>query len=328
MKVIKEHIKTRSFKQFYLLYGAEEYLKKLYRDKLKNAIMIDDNEMNYAYFEGKKIDLIKVGEAAQTLPFFSEYRLIIIEESGLFKNQSDLCELLSNVPDTTIMIFVDSEIDKRNKLFKMVRDRGTISEINGLDERNLKLFVASLFEQNGKKSTEGTIHYLLDKIGTDMMNICNEVEKINSYAMDRNVITQEDIDAVVTTQITGKIFQMIDAIGSKNSNKALDLYYDLLSVREKPMSILFLITRHFNILLQVKDLQVHGHNSSSMGELVGIPPFSVNKYLAQTRNFTSKRLKEALEFGAEVEEQIKTGRMIEKIGVELFIVTFSKGEKA
>lgn len=327
MKVIKEHIKLKSFKQFYLLYGSEEYLKKLYRDKLKHAIIADDNEMNYSYFEGKSVDPVKVSEVAQTLPFFSDHRLIIIEDSGLFKSQSDMSELLLNIPDSTVIIFVESEIDKRNKLFKMVRDRGTVSEMNGLDEQNLKLFVASLLEQEGKRSTEATIHYLLDKSGTDMTNICNEVEKIISYSLDRDIITVEDVDAVATTQITGKIFQMIDAIGSKQPRKALDLYYDLLSVREKPMSILFLITRHFNILLQIKNLQANGHSSASMSEMVGIPPFSVNKYLAQAKNFTSKRLKEALEFGADIEEQIKTGRMIERIGVELFILTFSKNEK-
>ncbi|MDD3174554.1 MAG: DNA polymerase III subunit delta, partial [Herbinix sp.] len=251
MKVIKEHIKSGSFKQFYLLYGSEEYLKKLYRDKLKTAILKDDNEMNYSYFEGKGAEPLKIADAAQTLPFFNDYRLIVIENSGLFKSQSELSELCGRIPESTIIIFVETEIDKRNKLFKMVRDHGTVSEMNGLDEKNLKLFVASLLEQEGKKITEASIIYLLDKIGTDMVNICNEVEKIIGYTIDREVILREDIDAVVTTQIIGKIFQMIDAIGSKQPNKALALYYDLLSVREKPMSILFLITRHFNILLQV-----------------------------------------------------------------------------
>lgn len=324
MKVIKEHIKAKSYKQFYLLYGSEEYLKKLYRDKLKTAILEDGSDMNYSYFEGKDVDPRKVSEAAQTLPFFSDYRLIIIENSGLFKAQSELSELLEMVPASTILVFVESEIDKRSKLFKLVRDKGNVSEMNGLDEKNLKLFVVSLLEQEGKKISEATTQYLLEKTGTDMMNICSEVEKIISYTYGRVVIVPEDIDAVVTTQITGKIFLMIDAIGSKQSNKALALYYDLLSVREKPMSILYLITRHFNILLQAKDLQASGFGGPTISEKIGIPPFSVNKYLGQAKNFTSQRLKEALEFGAEIEEQVKTGRMIEKIGVELFILTFSK----
>jgi len=324
MKVIKEHIKTGSFKQFYLLYGSEEYLKKLYRDKLKNAILKEENDINYSYFEGKDVDPRKVTEAAQTLPFFSDKRLIVIENSGLFKSQSELSELLADTPESSIVLFVENEIDKRSKLFKLVRDRGTVSEMNGLDEQNLKLFVLSLLEQEGKKMTEASIIYFLDKTGTDMLNICNEVEKIIGYTFGRELILPADIDAVVTTQITGKIFLMIDAIGSKQPNKALALYYDLLSVREKPMSILFLITRHFNILLQAKDLQALGFNAASISEKISIPPFAVNKYLGQAKNFTVKKLKDALEFGIDIEEQVKTGRLVEKIGVELFIVTFSK----
>jgi DNA polymerase III, delta subunit len=324
MKVIKEQIKSGNFKQFYLLYGSEEYLKKLYRDKLKAAILKDENEMNFSRFAGKEADPLKIAEIAQTLPFFSDYRLIIIEESGLFKSQNSLSELCEKIPESTILIFVETEIDKRNKLFKLLRDRGTVSEMNGLDEKNLKLFVASLLEQEKKKITEAMIIYLLERTGTDMVNICNEVEKLISYTIGREVILKEDIDAVVTAQITGKIFQMIDAIGSRQADKALDLYYDLLSVREKPMSILFLMIRHFNILLQVKNLQSLSFNPASISEKVGIPPFSVNKYVAQSKNFAVGRLKEALEFGTDVEEQVKTGRIPEQIGVELFIVTFSK----
>jgi DNA polymerase-3 subunit delta len=324
MKVIREHIKTGNFKQFYLLYGGEEYLKKLYRDKLKAAILPDDSDMNYSYYEGKDVEPRKVADTAQTLPFFSDRRLIIIENSGFFKNQNELAELIESSPDSTIFIFVEDEIDKRSKLFKLVRDKGNVTEMNGLDEQNLKLFTASLLEQSGKKITEANVTYLLDKTGTDMMNICNEVEKLVNYVGDRDIITPFEIDAVVTTQITGKIFLMIDAIGSKQSDRALELYYDLISVREKPLSILYLITRHFNILLQSKDLQARGYNPASISEMVGVPPFAVSKYLGQAKNFSIGRLKEALDYAAEVEEQIKTGRMLEKIGVELLIITFSR----
>lgn len=324
MKNIKEQIRTGNFKPIYLLYGTEDYLKKLYRDKLKAAILKDSDNMNYSYFEGKDSDPKKIAEISHTLPFFSEKRLVVIQNSGLYKTQNELSELIKDFPDTTVIIFVETEVDKRNKMYKLAKDLGTISEMNGLDERNLKLFVASIMEQEGKKITENTVSYLLERTGFNMENIRSEVEKLISYTMGKDVVTVQDIDDIVITQISGKIFLMMDALGMKQQTKALSLYYDLLSLREKPMSILFLMTRHFNILLQVKDMQLHGSNSSSISEAVGIPPFAVNKYIGQARNFSTKRLKEALEFGADVEEQVKSGRMIEKIGVELFIVAFSK----
>jgi DNA polymerase-3 subunit delta len=77
-------------------------------------------------------------------------------------------------------------------------------------------------------------------------------------------------------------------------------------------------------MLQIKDLQSRVNNSTSISELVGVPGFAVSKYSAQARNFSFKRLKDALEFSADIEQQIKTGTMDEKIGVELFIITFSK----
>lgn len=324
MNIIKEHIKSGSFKQFYLIYGNEPYLVKLYRDKLRDAILGDADKMNFSRFEGKDIDLKEVNAIAQTLPFFSDRRLILIEDSELFKNQSDLPEILSGAPESTCFIFVEEEVDKRNKSYKFIKDHGIVAEMNTLDEKNLKLFVASLLKSAGKKITADTADYLLERTGTDMGNISNEVEKLISYVSDRDTITKKDIDEIVTPQITGKIFQMMDAIGLKQQSKALDLYYDLLSVREKPSHILYLIMRHFNILLQIKDLMANGYPPSAVTEKISIPAFTVSKYINQAKNFTKEQLINSLKLAADTEEQIKTGRMQEKIGTELLIIQFSK----
>ncbi|MDF2472315.1 MAG: hypothetical protein K0R21_97 [Anaerocolumna sp.] len=323
MKNIKEHIRQNQFKPVYLLYGTENYLKKLYKGKLKEAILGGSDEMNYSYFEGKSVDLTKVMAAADTLPFFHERRLILIENSGLFKSQNSLSDYIPSIPATTHMVFVEDEVDKRNRLYKAVKNAGTISEMNAMDETNLKLWIASLLDKDNKKITGETVLYLLSKVGTDMDNLLNEIEKLICYVWNREIISIEDIDMVCTTQITGKIFLMIDAIGSKQQGRALDLYYDLLALKEKPMSILFLISRQFNILAQIKDLVGLGYNNSVIAEKTGLMPFTISKYVNQARNFTMSTLKDALDSCADMEEAIKTGRLIDKIGVELLIVKYS-----
>lgn len=323
MKNIKEHIKLNQFKSVYLLYGTETYLKKLYKDKLKAAILGDSDGMNYSSFEGKGVDISKIISVSETLPFFSDRRLILIENSGLFKAQNDLADYMKSIPETTHIIFVENEVDKRNRLFKAVKAEGTVSEMNCLDEANLKLWITSVLDKDKKKITLDSILYLLSKTGADMDNILNEVEKLVCFAIDREVITNEDIDAVCTTQITGKIFLMVDAIGSRNQKKALELYYDLLALKEKPMTILYLITRQFNILIQVKDLLGLGYNNTVIGQKTGLMPFTIGKYVSQTKNYTMKTLKEALISCAEIEEQIKTGKLIDKIGIEILIIKYS-----
>lgn len=323
MKTIVAHIKEGKFSPVYLLYGQEDYLRLLYRDKLREAILPLEDTMNYSYFEGKDIDLGEVESIADTVPFFSEQRLILIENSGLFKKQNDFADYLKTMPDTTKIIFVEAEVDKRNKLFKAVKKLGTVAELNGLPEKDLKVWAAAYLKKNGKNITEQNLLYFFQKVGVDMKSLENEMDKLIAYGMDETIITREMLDEVCVEQTEGKIFQMIDAIGMKDQDQALRLYYDLLEVREKPMSILFLIIRHFTILNQLKDLSRLGLAAGEVASKVGIPPFTVRKYQSQVKNFKGKEIIRNLERCAQVEQEIKTGLLLDQIGVELLIVEFS-----
>src|SRR5699024_7701657 len=100
MKIIKEHIKSGTFKPVYLLFGSEDYLKKLYCDKLTTAIIADKTSMNYSYYEGNDLDLIAIADVVNTLPFFSDRRLVVIENSKLFKNKNEFNGVLKEKPDS------------------------------------------------------------------------------------------------------------------------------------------------------------------------------------------------------------------------------------
>ena len=89
MKSILEDIKTQNFKQAYLLYGEEAYLKHQYKNKLKNALLPEDDTMNFSRFEGKGTEIPKVIDLAETMPFFADRRVILLENTGFFKNKAD-----------------------------------------------------------------------------------------------------------------------------------------------------------------------------------------------------------------------------------------------
>ena len=88
MKSLNEDIKSGKFKNVYLLYGEEAYLKKQYKDRMKKAIIPDGDTMNYAYYEGKGINPAELVDLAETMPFFADLRLIVVENSGFFKNSA------------------------------------------------------------------------------------------------------------------------------------------------------------------------------------------------------------------------------------------------
>ena len=86
MKSLNEDLKTGQFKQIYLLYGQEAYLKKQYKERFIKAMVPEGDTMNYSYYEGKKTDIKEVIDLAETLPFFAERRLIVFEDTGFFKS--------------------------------------------------------------------------------------------------------------------------------------------------------------------------------------------------------------------------------------------------
>ena len=141
--------------------------------------------------------------------------------------------------------------------------------------------------------------------------------------MKKEVIERSDVEAVVTERIENKIFEMVDAIVGRNQQKALKLYGDLLALREAPMRILFLITRQFRILLEVKELTEKGYQGPDIAKSVGAPEFAVRKNQAWARQFKKEQILSALEDGVRAEEDVKTGKMNDRVAVEVFLVRHS-----
>lgn len=324
MKSLNEDLKTGQFQNLYLLYGEEAYLKKQYKEKLRNAMLSPDDTMNYAYYEGKGVNVKEVIDLAETLPFFAERRLIILEDTGLFKSASpELADYLKDMPETTAMIFVETEVDKRGKLYKAVQKSGRAVELGRQDEGALLCWIAGMIKREGKQVSEATLRQFLGKVGTDMENIQKELEKLFCYTLDSDVITQGDVEEICTTQITNQIFDMVNAVADKKQRLALDYYYDLLALKEPPMRILFLLARQFKLLLEVKTLDKQGYARKEIASKTGLHPFVVGKYQEQAKAFKSRELRQIMEESVEIEERVKTGLLSDGLGVELFIMKYS-----
>ena len=324
MSIIDEDIKSGKLNHIYLIYGEESFLRKQYKERLKKALAPDDDTMNYSYFEGKDISAGEIIDLAETMPFLSDKRAIIIENSPFFRSEGEkIAEYLNAVPETTYLVFVEETVDKRSKLYKSITKNGCVVEAGGLSEDKIITWILGILKKDNKKITQNTMHYLLGKIGTDMENIRSEVEKLICYCYDREVITNEDIDAVCTTQINIQIFEMLDAMANKRQKTALQLYYNLLALKEPPMRILFLIGRQFNLLLQARMLKQKGYGDKTIAEKIGVPPFAATKYLNQAGKFKIADLRRAVAECVEADEAVKSGNRNDRLSVELLIIKYS-----
>lgn len=324
MKMLAEDIRNQKFHSVYLLYGEEVYLRNQYRDRLREALADPEDTMNVSRFEGKNINPREIIDLAETLPFFADRRLILIEDSGFFKNKCDeLADYLPELPDSTCILFIETEVDKRSRMYKALTKKGRAVEFQTQDTRTLMKWILGMLKKEGKQISERAMNMFLACTGTDMENIYQELQKLLSYTEGRETITEQDIEAICTVQTTGQIFEMVRALAEKDQQRVLSLYYDLLALREPPMRILFLIARQFQQLLLVKSLANRGMDKNRVAKEAGLQPFIAGRLLGQARAFTQQQLQTALQDCVQAEEDVKTGKIADVLSVELLLMRYS-----
>lgn len=321
MKTLINDIKTGSFQHVYLLTGDEAYLKRQYRDKLCSAIVDPSDSMNFTVFEGNGISEGAVIDQAETMPFFAERRLIRLDNTGLFKGSSELLpDYLKQIPDYLYLVFTEGEADKRSRLYKAVRSAGRIVEFNEQTEATLTTWVLRRLAKEGLKIRQSDMSYLLSMTGTDMNTINLELDKLINYCAGNEVVTREDIDAIISGRLENHIFDMISAITAHNKKRAMDLYADLLALKEPPMRILYLIARQYNQLLIIKELSLMSSNINYIAEKAGIQPFIVRRGLREASSYTVEQLKRNVSLCIQFEEDVKSGRLSDRLSVELILL--------
>ncbi|MGI6499796.1 MAG: DNA polymerase III subunit delta [Anaerostipes sp.] len=324
MKRINEDIKNGTYAPFYLLYGEEKYLIAQMRKRLTKALVSPEDTMNYGYFEGKKVDQIEVIDLANTLPFFNDYRLIVLDQTELGKKCSDdFLNKIKEVPDSTIMVFIEDTIDKRSKIYKFLSKNGYAASFDAITEKEMHLWLAGQLKQNNKKMTTKDAGLFLYKTGNQLFMVKNELEKLISYVGDREVITADDIETLVTAETTNQIFVMLEAIAKKQKAQAMELYFDLLELKESPFGILALLIRQCNQLLQTKSLMAKHASGGEIAKEVKVPPFVARKLQSQCQMFTLDELIGMIRKCAITDEKIKSGNITDRVAVELLIVEFS-----
>ena len=338
MRRILEDIETGTYCRCYLLYGTESYLIRQYREKLVSALVPEGDTMNCSTFSGKDFreeDLIALSE---TMPFFSEHRVIILEDSGLFQGKSELLpDYMARIPESTVFVFTEypsadaknptnptaRTTDKRSRMYKAVTKYGFAAQLNTPSDRDLLRWTAGRIRKENKKISDHTLRLFLERTGPDMNRIENELEKLLCFCMDQNHITDADVDAVCIIQPEDRIFDMIDAVSMKNREKAFSLYADLIALRTPPGRILYLLSNQYLNLLHVCERKEAGMGKAQIRSETGLRDFVIDKCSRIGSRYTLQELQTCLHECVQAEEAFKTGKISDQMSLELLIAKLS-----
>ena len=330
MKELKKQWKNGEFGRCYLFYGAETYLLKDYENALEKAILPEGTEMmNHDIFEEKRATAAAIMDAAETFPFLNEKRLVTVKTSEFFQKSGrkeegeKLKEFLSNIPESTCLLFVEEKVEKTSALYKAVVKHGQAVEFKKLTEKDLGAWIKKICKDQGKQMSESVLGLFLQTVDHDMENIEGELQKLIAYKGEDTEIKAEDIRAVCTVSLEARVFDLVKAVAEKRPEKAVQIYRTLLSMKESPYMVLSLITRQFRFILETKLLTESGMTNETIAAKLEIRDFAVKEYLRQSKRFPVQIWKEAMKDCLETDLNIKLGKAAEETAVELLIVKYA-----
>lgn len=333
MEKVLQDIKNKNIGNAYLFYGEDSYKRRTYKDALKAALK--SNDMNYSYFEGEGIDWLKVYDSAVSVPFFAGRRLIIVENSGVFKAASskaspqkdtDILKILEDLPSSSCLAFFEEEALKTKKIFKKIKEKGTVLECGHDTPEAAAAWLKKGFSSAGKKIDNDAAYYLIDCVGVDYERLRMEFEKILAYCMDKDTVRKADVEAVAGRDIEGRVYELINACSEKNSSLMLKKYYALEENEVHPLIILASLRGQFKDLLEIGELSNKGFSDAETAKKMGKPEFVIRKNKKLLRNFSLKEIEGILEEITLTDKKIKDGDLNERTGVELLLIKISSKE--
>ena len=303
----------------YLLYGT-----KLFNIK-KEIKKIEENfdKLNISYYDLENDQIKNVIEDAKTISLFEENKLIICENANVFTgNTSKDAEIIENYlnnvnPNTTLVFVVNNEkIDQRKKITKQIKKIGKIIEFND----NINEFDLVKKSLKDYKINKEDIILLINRVGNNPSILEQELEKIKIYKDKDKNITKEDIINLTTKNIDTDIFKLIDYIVKNNKNKALEIYNEMLKINEEPLKIIIMLANQFRIMYQSKELSKKGYTEKDIADTLKIHPYRVKLALQNSKNYDSKILLSYIRDLADMDINIKTGKINKDLALELFIL--------
>lgn len=331
MRNLIKHLKTGEFARVYLFTGDEPYRIAQALQLLKDKLVREGDDMNYTEYASPNPDLDQIKDFAWSFPFFSDKRMIVLKGTNILKTGPDeFLEIMKELPETTCMVICEESVDKKRKGYKWIQKNGYVAEFlkKNLTEKELIRFVVMILKKNEKMIRESDAAYLVGRIGPDLFLLKNETEKLVSYVGDEQEVKHEDIDASLSVEVEDRIYDMVRMVSGKNRNKVLEIYNDLILLKESPLRILALLMNEYRTLLKVEDMKRSYRPNDEIARIAKIPRFAIRRYESLLAGYTEAEVLQCISHCVDMETQIKTGGIGARIGVETMLIELTDRKKA
>ncbi|PCF75416.1 DNA polymerase III subunit delta [Staphylococcus delphini] len=303
-----------------------EQLTKKY---LGNEPKDDFNFVKYNLYETTLNTII---EEAMTLPFFSDKKIVVVQNSYVFTgekppkeaqaNADSLLEFIEKYDGASLIIFQvqAAKLDERKKVVKALKKVANIKKIEQMTEQEMQKWIHQYLNQSYKEIKQDALEALIQLTGIHYRMIKQELDKLLLFVGDRPTINKDDVQTIVNRSLEQNVFLLTDYIQKGQKAQAISLVKDLIQLKEEPIKLLALITSNYRLYYQSKILNQKGYSGQQIAKTVGVHPYRVKLALNQARKYDLETLLTIMDVCAETDYQLKSSYMDKVLILELFIM--------
>lgn len=320
---LRKQLKQSDIKPLYLLFGEEGYLRDQAARAITEMVLRDAplREFNETSFSLASSDIQQAIAAAEQLPMMSPRRVVKISDFNKLREADEeiLMRYLARPAESSVVIFIATDLDKRKKLSKTLIDSCVSVEFQHLKDYELKEWAKKRFNELKIRVDERTLGQIIALVGNDVRTLTNEIEKLATAAIDSGFLTIELVDSLVGRSRELSNFDLADQLVAKNRARALQILHQILDDGAEPVMLVGLIASSYHRLALTKELMASGVAREEVFRLVPMPLFKRDDFLATARRTNAEHLAKSLERIAQADVAVKTSLATPRLQLEMLV---------
>lgn len=314
-----------------LLTGAERFLLERALTLLKRASLGDGPAgFNDDLFHGAaSLSGQSIVGAARTLPMMATARYILVRDVDKMNTgeHEPLVAYIGDPSESTCMVMTATKLHGSSKLAKAAKKAKIVVEAKPLKGGGVRRFAQDEAKRRGHKLSGRAADALLEAVGEDLSAIDDALERLSLYVGNGEAIEVAAVEACVSRIAADSIWALVDAVGMRDTQKALAAAGSLLDNREPPLRILGMVARQLRIVARMKDALRQRLRGKDAAIEAGAPPFKARELTESARRFSALQLAGAFSVLAEADLALKGSKRPPERVLEEAVLQLCVGER-
>lgn len=328
---LRKQLRKKEIAPVYLLFGEETYLRDLAAKYITDIVLKDSNlrDFNETEISLNQSDVKQAISAAEQIPMVDEKRIVRITDVAISTNKQKnnikeedegvLDSYLTRPAESSVVIFVADEIDKRLKLAKILLNKCVSVEFKALEDNALIKWANDKFKELDATADDKALRHLVGLVGNDLRKLTLEVEKLAVAALPDSIITYELVESLVPNSREMSNFDLTDHLLSKNKIKALQTLNKILNDGAEPLMLLGLLGYNFHRLFLAKEMMNEGVDRGEISKIMRMQYNKQEEFLKTARQTDRETFQWILKRLAETDEAIKTSVGTPRLQIEILV---------